>query len=176
MIILKDISKQKNCVIINICNLNWILQSNFYSLSLQTDIIVVIQKCHYIFTVNCASFFYQWLINLTDQFKFIVVLHWDQEHFNIVMWNYCNSSLYIQQQMNKIFFVFCFFIWNYVDNIMIFFKILNEHLHHLHQIFSLFQRLEINLKLKKFYSEYLTVTFLNQWVNILKFITAAKKF
>ena len=95
MIISENISKQKNHVIVDIHDLNWISQSDFYSLSLQTDITAVIQKCYYIFTVNYASFFYQWLVNLINQFKFIVVLHQDQEHFNIIVMNYCNLSLYI---------------------------------------------------------------------------------
>ena len=63
MIISESISKQKNCVIIDICDLNWMSQLDFYSLSLQTDITAAVWKCHYIFTVNCASFFYQWLVN-----------------------------------------------------------------------------------------------------------------
>ena len=58
---------------------------------------------------------------------------------------------------------------------MIFSKILNKHLHHLHQIFSLFQKLEISLELKKFYLKYLTVILLNQWIDVLELIITAKK-
>ena len=50
--------KWKKHIVVNIWDLNWISQLNFYFLSLQTDIISVIQNCQYIFTVNCVFFFY----------------------------------------------------------------------------------------------------------------------
>ena len=76
-IILDSLSKWKSCVVVNIQELNWISQLNFYFLFLQTDITSAVQKCHYISTVNCVSFFYQWLINSADQHKFTIILYCD---------------------------------------------------------------------------------------------------
>ena len=90
-------AKWKKHVVVNICDLNCIFQPDTYSLSLQTDITSAVQECHYIFTVNYTSFFYQWLINSADQPKFTIILHCDQKHFNIAVMNYWNSSLYVQQ-------------------------------------------------------------------------------
>ena len=59
MIILKDMSKQKSHVVMNIQELNQISQLNFYFLFLQTDITSAVQECHYILTMYCAFFFYQ---------------------------------------------------------------------------------------------------------------------
>ena len=88
---------------------------------------------------------------------------------------YCNSSSYIQWQMNKILHLFCTFAQEYVNDIIIFSKTLNEHVHHLHQVFSLFQDLSISLKSKKFYLDYSTVTLLEQWVDVLNLFTSEKK-
>ena len=175
MIISDSLSKWKSYVVMNIQGLNQISQSDFYFLFLQTNITAVIQECHYILTVNCASFFYQWLVNLINQHKFTVVLHQSQKHFNVAVMKYCNSSSYVQQQMNEILYVFQAFAQEYVNNIVIFSRTLNEHVNHLHQVFQLFQNLNINLESKKFYLDYLTVILLEQQIDVLDLFIFEKK-
>ena len=77
--------------------------------------------------------------------------------------------------MNRILYLFCAFVCRYIDDIMIFSKTLNEYVSHLHQLFQLFQKLDINLKFKKFFLDYFTVTFLDQWINVLDLIIISKK-
>ena len=91
-----SMAKQKGCIVVDIWGLNWISQVDFYPLPLQTDITAAVQKCHYILTVNCISFFYQWLINPADQHKFMIVMHCGQKHFNVTVMRYWNSLPYIQ--------------------------------------------------------------------------------
>ena len=91
-----DKPRQKEQMIVDIHSLNKISQSDFYSLSLQINIISAVQDCQYISTVNCTFFFYQWLVNPEDQHKFTVISHREQEHFNVAVMNYHNSSLYVQ--------------------------------------------------------------------------------
>ena len=62
-----------------------------------------------------------------------------------------------------------------MNNIVIFSKTLNEYVHHLHQVFSLFQNLSISLKFKKFYLNYSTITLLKQQVDVLNLFTFEKK-
>lgn len=162
-------------MIIDIRELNQISQPDFYSLFLQTDIILTVRECQYIFTINCAFFFYQWLVNLNDQHKFTVISHQEQKHFNVMIMKYYNSSSYVQRQMNWILCAFCAFAWSYIDDIVIFFKTLDEHISHLHQVFQLFQNLNISLKSKKFFLNYFTVTLLRQRVNVLELFISEKK-
>ena len=146
----------------NIWRLNWIFQINFYSLPLQTDITAAVRKCYYILTVNCVFFFYQWLVNLADQHKFIIIIHWDQEHFNIIYYEILKLiSLHATANESDILCVLNFYTWlcQQYNN---FSRILNKHINHLHQVFQLFQNLDINLELKKFYLDYLTVILLKQ--------------
>jgi len=42
----------------------------------------------------------------------------------------------------------------YVDNIVIFFNMLKEHLNHLHNVFNILNKMKIYLLLKKFYLAY----------------------
>ena len=175
IIIQNDRSKWKRCVVVNICGLNSISQPDSYLLSLQMNIISAVQDSHYISTVNCISFFYQWLINSADKFKFTVIFHWEQEHFNVAVMDYWNSPPYIQRQMNWILCVFCAFAQGYVNDIIIFFQILNDHIDHLHQVFELFQNLDISLESMKFYIEYSMIMLLRQCVDALDLITVKKK-
>ncbi len=77
--------------------------------------------------------------------------------------------------MNQILHTFHIFVHIYVDDIIIFLKILKKHIQHLHQMFSLFSELDITLKLCKFYLEYSNITLLEQHVNILNLTTEKKK-
>ena len=65
-----------------------------------------------------------------------------------------NNTIYVQQQTNCLFYNYCDFIKTYVNNIIIFNKILNEHLNHLIKIFNLFKRMNIAIKFIRIYFNY----------------------
>ena len=77
--------------------------------------------------------------------------------------------------MNQILCVFCAFAQDYVNDIVIFFQILNDHIDHFHQVFELFQNLNISLKFMKFYIKYSMIMLLRQCMNALDLITVKKK-
>ncbi len=52
-------SMRKNRVVIDIRDLNVIIVSNAYLMSAQTNIIVAVVKCKYIFVINVLEYFYQ---------------------------------------------------------------------------------------------------------------------
>ena len=54
----QDIATWKNCVVVNIWNLNKISISDNYLLSLQSDVTAAVWEVSYIITVNCTEFFY----------------------------------------------------------------------------------------------------------------------
>ena len=57
------------------------------------------------------------------------------------------------------------FTWYYINNIIIFFKILENHTEYLNIIFSLFNEIEICLKDIKTYLNYLLIILLDQQVD-----------
>ena len=166
--------KKKSRVMIDIRNLSAILQSNVYSLSLQNDIIQTVQECAFISIINCFSFFYQWRMHSNDRHKFTIVLHREQKIFNVVVMSYKNSSVYVQRQINRILRSFDF-ARAYVNNIVIFFNILKDHLTHFRQIFQILFMNNISINLKKTFLNYSSVSFLKQHVIFLSLFTNEKK-
>ena len=130
-VIWRDFSSNKKArIVVDIRGLNAVFQSNAYSLSLQSDVIQIVQECNFIFVINCASFFYQWRVHSKDRHKFTVVSHWGQETFNVAVMRYRNSSVYVQRQIDRILRSF-HFARVYVNDIVVYSKIMNEHLKHL---------------------------------------------
>ena len=70
------LTDQKGCVVVDIWALNWITMFDTYSVSSQVNILTAVQGVSYIFTVNCAFFFYQWWVKSQDCHKLTVSSHW----------------------------------------------------------------------------------------------------
>src|SRR6266480_4621093 len=93
--------------------------------------------------------------------KFIIVSHHDLKIINIILINYQKFSLYAQCMMNIIFRSHKFFVYYYIDNIVIFSKILKNYLKHLNTIFNLFDELRITFKEVKIHLNYSSIILLN---------------
>ena len=165
----------KECVVVDIRALNKIMMSDTYSVSLQTDILVTIQEAKYISTVDYISFFYQWWVKPEHDHCLTVASHREQETFKVAVMNYWNSSAYIQQMIDWLLCPHCDFTHVYVNDIVIFFSFLNEHIHHLHKIFDTLLKWDICLSLQKSFLVYSSVNLLNQWVDALDLTTAEEK-
>ena len=89
--------------------------------------------------------------------KFTIVSHHDLEITSIALMSYQESSSYAQHMMNMIFRSHKFFVCCYIDDIVIFSKILKNHLKHLNTVFNLFDELEIILKEVKTHLDYSSI-------------------
>ena len=168
-------TNQKRRVVIDIKNLNDIIESNSYSLSLQFDIIVEIVDSFYIFIIDVVSWFHQFNVQRRNRHKFIIVTHREQEKFNVILMNYKNSSSYVQRQTNKLLRSYKQFAKAYVNDIIVHFKILQKHLKHLRTLFQMFRIKRINLVVTKSFLAYSSVTLLNQRVDNLNMFTTVEK-
>ena len=121
-------SKRKKRAIIDIREFNKIIESNNYSMQLQFDITFVVQNCLYIIIVNCNEFFHQWRIRVNDKSKLIVVSHRDNEHFNVIVMNFRNSSIYVQRKIDQLLREYRVFARIYINDVVIFNKILKKHI------------------------------------------------
>lgn len=63
----------------------------------------------------------------------------------------------------------------YVNDVIIYYSILKEHLRHLNEIFKLFKRMNIVIKLNKIFLNYSTIALLDQKIDNLDFIIAKNK-
>ena len=144
-------------------------------MQLQFDIISIVQNCLYIIIVNCNEFFHQWRIRVNDKSKFIVVSYRDNEYFNVIVINFRNSSIYMQRKIDQLLREYCVFARIYINNVVIFNKILKKHIQHLTIIFSLFTRLRINLKFFKTYLSFFFVILFEQYVIVMSLTIVSKK-
>ena len=161
---------------INIRNLNDIIENDNYSLSLQSNIIAEIADSSYISIIDVVSWFHQFNVQRRDRHKFTIVIHREQEKFNVVFMNYKNSFSYVQRQTDKLLRSYKQFAKTYVNDIIIHFKILQKHLNHLRIFFfQMFRIKRINLIATKFFLIYSSVTLLNQRIDNLDMFIIVEK-
>ena len=156
--------------------LNVMTMLNVYSLFLQTDIIAVVKNCFFISMIDCAEFFYQWRIHFSDRYKLTMINHRDQEFFNVAVMNYRNFFSYVQRQIDRVLRSCRAFARVYIDDVIIFFKIKENHLFHLKKMFQIFRKFNIFIKSFKTFLIYFSVRFLSQKMNSLNLIIDENKF
>src|SRR5437773_11952149 len=93
--------------------------------------------------------------------KFTIISHHNLETVNVAFMSYQESSLYAQCMMNMIFRSHKFFVCCYINDIVIFLKILKNHLKYLNIVFNLFDELKIILKEVKTHLDYSSIILLN---------------
>src|SRR5438046_553023 len=100
--------------------------------------------------------------------------HHELKTVSIALINYQKFSLYAQHMMNMILQSHKFFTHCYINDIVIFSKILENHLQHLNTMFSLFDKLRITFKEVKTHLDYSSIILLDQQVNSFD-MTSLKK-
>lgn len=155
---------RKARVVVDICGLNKIAEDDCYSMSLQTDITSAVAGAKFITTVDATSFFYQFLVSEQDRDKFTVVSHRGQEYFKVAVMGFKNSPAYVQRRIDIILRPFWEFARAYIDNIVIFSTTFEEHVAHLHRVFTFFQSIGMRLNPKRSYFGYPLVQLLGQRV------------
>ena len=88
--------------------------------------------------------------------------------------NYQEFFLYAQYMINMIFKFHKFFICCYIDDIIIFSKILKNYFKHLNTVFNLFNELKITFKEVKTHLNYLLIILLNQQIDDFDMISSKK--
>ena len=144
-------------------------------MQLQFNIISIVQSCLYIIIVNCNEFFYQWRIRVNNKSKLIVVSYCDNEYFNIIIMNFRNLLIYVQRKIDQLLRKYCVFARIYINDVIIFHKILKKHILYLTIIFELFIKLRINLKFFKTYLSFFFVILLDQYATIISLTIVFEK-
>ena len=167
--------ERKNRVVVNIRDLNVIIQFDVYFVSLQSDIILIVRDCAYITIINCVFFFYQWRVHFFDRHKLTIINHKKQKSFNVIVMSYKNSSTYVQRQINRLLRFYCKHAKIYVDDIVIFSKILKEHKKHFRVVFDTFQFNNIFVKITKIFVDYFSVQLFDQKINFFELVIVENK-
>ena len=123
--------EKKNWMIIDIWTLNKIIMFNVYLLLLQTKIIALLRSKKYILIIDYFKFFYQWRVKWDHKHRFIVSSHWNQKVWNVAIMKYKNFAVYVQRFIDFILREQRAFARIYIDDIIIFSNIFEEHVEHL---------------------------------------------
>ena len=159
----------------DIQELNRMVLADTYPMPLQAQVIVLVAGCGYITVVDAAAFFYQFRVARPDQQKLTVISHRGQEYFNVALMGYCGSGSYAQQKIDIILRGHEAYSKAYIDDIVIFLTLLEDHLQHLTTIFGLFVKHNVVLNPQKAYLRYPSITLLGQKVNGLRLTSSAEK-
>ena len=136
IVIKNEKSIRKNRIVIDIRELNEIIQIDVYSMSIQANIITTVIDCTHIFIVDAQGYFYQWTVKKKNRYKQTIIFHRKQKKFNVTIMNFKNSSAYVQKPTTFILKNSRKFVRIYIDDIVIFFKSLNDHVKHLNLTFK----------------------------------------
>ncbi|KAJ5675356.1 hypothetical protein N7462_008253 [Penicillium macrosclerotiorum] len=128
--------------VIDCRDINDILEADLYPLPLQEDVIQLTKDKRFITAVDAAKFFYQWRVHPDDIPYQAVVSHRGQELLHVVTMGNKNSVAYVQRQMDNLLREFRAWCRAYVDDTFAADDTLEDHIAHLHQLFSLFDRPE----------------------------------
>ena len=88
---------------------------------------------------------------------------------------FINSPAYVQRQIDNILCSLRDFVHSYCDDIVVFSHTLEDHLSHLHQLFSKLSEYNIVINSKKTYIEFPTIQLLEQRVSSLELSTTKDK-
>ena len=168
-------NKFKNKVVIDIRNFNKITIFDIYSMSLQSNIINAIVDHSFIFIVNVVNWFHQFKIKRSNRHKFTIISHRDQKQSNVTLMNFKNSSFYVQRQTDQMLRSYRDFSRVYMNDIIIFSKILKKHIAHLRQIFQLFASKRVNLTFNKSFLSYSFIMLFKQRVDSLDLSISIEK-
>ncbi len=160
--------EKKRRIIIDIRDLNKIVKFDSYSMFLQEDIINVVTNVKYISMINAAIFFYQFRVKTTDRHKLTIMSHREQEYFSVASMSFKNSFVYAQRRINIILRNIKSFCRAFIDDIIIFSSILNEHLKHLSRVFQRLLDHDIKLNSCKTFLSFSSIALLEQHVDEFK--------
>jgi hypothetical protein len=115
--------------------------------------------------IDATTFFYQFLVKTTDRHKLTVISHRDQKYFSIASMSFKNSLVYAQRRINIILRDIKSFCRAFINDIIIFSNILNEHLKHLSRVFQRLLDHDIKLNSCKTFLNFSSIALLSQHVD-----------
>ena len=175
-VIWRDIFNEfKSRIVMNIRDFNKITVFDIYSMSLQSNIISAIIDHSFIFIVNVVDWFHQFKIRRSNRHKFTIISHRDQKQSNVTLMNFKNSSSYVQRQTDQMLRSYREFFRVYMNDIIVFSKILKKYIAHFKQIFQLFVSKRVNLAFNKSFLNYSFIMLFEQRVDNLDLSISAEK-
>jgi hypothetical protein len=169
--------KEKSRVVINLRRINIKLYSNVYSLSKQNTILSSFDESTIFSSIDLIKNFFQQSIDSKNSWKTTFVSqHRDLEWFIVFSMSLENTFEFFQHRMKKVLKKYLWkFVFIYIDDIIIFFSILENHLKHLNEILILLKKSDVILFFFKSHFDYSNIKALRHHVNRLNINIMKKK-
>jgi hypothetical protein len=169
--------KEKSRVVINLRKINIKFYSDAYSLSKQNTILSSFDESTIFSSIDLIKDFFQQSIDSKNYWKTTFVSqHRDLEWFIVFNMNLNNTSEFFQHRMKKVLKKYLWkFVLVYIDDIIIFFSTLENHLKHLNEILILLKKSDVILFLFKSHFDYSSIKVLRHHVNRLDINIMKKK-
>ncbi len=162
---------------INLRRINIKFYLNVYSLSKQNTILSSFDESTIFSSIDLIKDFFQQSIDSKNYWKTTFVSqHRDLEWFIVFSMSLNNILEFFQHRMKKILKKYLWkFVFVYIDDIIIFFSILENHLKHLNEILVLLEKSDVILFLFKSHFDYSSIKALRHHVNRLNISIMKKK-
>ncbi len=169
--------KEKSRVVINFKRINIKLYLNVYSLSKQNTILSFFDESTIFSFIDLIKNFFQQSIDSKNYWKTTFVSqHRDLEWFIVFSMSLNNIFEFFQHRMKKVLKKYLWkFVLVYIDDIIIFFSTLEDHLKHLNEILILLKKSNVILFFFKSHFDYSSIKALRHHVNRLNINIMKKK-
>jgi hypothetical protein len=169
--------KRKSRVMINLKRINIKLYLNVYSLFKQNTILFSFDDSIVFSSIDFIKEFFQQSNESKNYWKTTFVSqHRELEWLTISSMNLNNTSRFFQHRMKRVLKKYLWkFIFVYIDDIIIFFSILENHLKHLNEILILLKKSDVILSRFKSHFDYSSIKILKHQMSQLKISIMKKK-
>ncbi|CZR65238.1 uncharacterized protein PAC_15138 [Phialocephala subalpina] len=128
-----------------------------YSMPRQEEVIESLRGMAFITVIDGSKFFFQFLVKEEHRDKFTVISHRGLERSKVALMSFKNSGAHAQRVMDSKLRPFHHFARAFIDDMVVFSKTKEKHLHHLRQIFELFVEMRLHLSPVKSFLGYPSV-------------------
>jgi len=119
------------CFCINYRKLNALIKRNCYSLSLIDENFARIQESKYLTQLNIIVTFNKLCMHSDNEDLIIFIIFFDSYKYHVMLFELTNESMFYQHYMNDVLFEYLHqFCQIYLDDIIIYSKILKKHKRH----------------------------------------------
>ena len=129
--------------------LNQITKPSSYLLPLIDDILALLGKAKYFTSLDLKSGYWQVLMDKKDKEKTAFACHRGLFEFNVMPFGLTSAPAVFQELMSIVLHGLSHFATAYLDDILIYSETLEDHMHHLQEVFDRLREHGLKLKLKK---------------------------
>jgi len=130
--------------------LNALIKRDHYSLSLIDETLTRIQESKYLTRLNIIAAFNKLCMHLDSEDLTIFIISFNSYKYHVMLFNLINESAFYQHYMNDVLFEYLHqFCQIYLDDIIIYSKILKKHKRHVQLILHRLREIDLQIDINK---------------------------